>query len=51
MVKICGIGESTAETMIIDLIEGQSNPTIAPYAKGGEVHFRITASADNERMH
>ncbi|HHT87837.1 MAG TPA: competence/damage-inducible protein A [Clostridiales bacterium] len=49
MVKICGIGESTAETMIIDLIEGQSNPTIAPYAKGGEVHFRITASADNEK--
>ncbi len=48
MVKICGIGESTAETMILDLIEKQGNPTIAPYAKGGEVHFRITASADNE---
>ncbi|TAH72159.1 MAG: competence/damage-inducible protein A [Anaerolineaceae bacterium] len=48
MVKICGIGESTAETMLIDLIEGQSNPTIAPYAKGGEVHFRITAKANNE---
>ena len=48
MVKICGIGESTAETMIIDLIEGQSNPTIAPYAKGGEVHFRITAQANSK---
>lgn len=48
MVKICGIGESKAETDIIDLIEGQSNPTIAPYAKSGEVHFRITASADKE---
>ncbi|NLO08334.1 MAG: competence/damage-inducible protein A [Clostridiales bacterium] len=48
MVKTCGIGESTAETMIIDLIESQSNPTIAPYAKGGEVHFRITAGANNE---
>lgn len=47
MVKICGIGESAAETMIIDLIEGQSNPTIAPYAKSGEVHFRITAAANN----
>lgn len=46
MVKICGIGESRAETMIIDLIEGQTNPTIAPYAKLGEVHFRVTASAD-----
>lgn len=48
MVKICGIGESKAETDILDLIEGQTNPTIAPYAKSGEVHFRITAAADNE---
>lgn len=48
MVKICGVGESKAETEILDLIEGQSNPTIAPYAKEGEVHFRVTAAADNE---
>lgn len=48
MVKVCGIGESKAETELLDLIEGQSNPTIAPYAKSGEVHFRITASADSE---
>ncbi|HKL80180.1 MAG TPA: competence/damage-inducible protein A [Mobilitalea sp.] len=48
MVKVCGIGESKAETMIIDLIEGQSNPTIAPYAKSGEVHFRVTCSADTK---
>lgn len=47
MVKICGIGESKAETQIIDLINNQSNPTIAPYAKNGEVHFRVTASAKN----
>lgn len=47
MVKICGIGEAKAETMIIDLINSQSNPTIAPYAKNGEVHFRLTASANN----
>lgn len=45
MVKICGIGESLAETMISDLIESQTNPTIAPYAKLGEVHFRVTANA------
>ena len=45
MVKICGIGESMAETMIEDLIDGQSNPTIAPYAKTGEVHLRVTAKA------
>ena len=48
MVKICGIGESKAETDILDMIETQNNPTIAPYAKNGEVHFRITASAENE---
>ncbi len=47
MVKICGIGESRAETMIIDLIEKQDNPTIAPYSKMGQVHFRITAAADS----
>lgn len=48
MVKICGIGESKAETDILDLIDQQTNPTIAPYAKSGEVHFRVTAAADNE---
>ncbi|HIT90190.1 MAG TPA: competence/damage-inducible protein A [Candidatus Merdenecus merdavium] len=47
-VKVCGIGESQAETMISDLIDEQSNPTIAPYAKLGEVHFRITAKAKDE---
>jgi len=48
MVKICGVGESKAETDILDLIEAQANPTIAPYAKNGEVHFRITAAANSE---
>ncbi len=45
MVKVCGIPESTAEMMIMDIVEHQSNPTIAPYAKVGEVHFRISAKA------
>lgn len=49
MIKICGIGESAVETKILDLIEQQKNPTIAPYAKIGEVHLRITASAETER--
>lgn len=48
MVKICGVGESMTETMILDLIEQQTNPTIATYAKVGEVHLRITAKAENE---
>ncbi len=45
MVKLAGIGESKVETMILDLIDGQTNPTIAPYAKLGEVHLRVTAAA------
>ena len=48
MVKICGVGESRAETMVEDLMDNQTNPTLAPYAKTGEVHFRITAKAKSE---
>lgn len=48
MVKICGVGESTVETMIKDLIDSQTNPTVAPYAKTGEVHLRVTAKAKDE---
>lgn len=52
MVKICSIGESQAETMVADLMDAQSNPTLAPYAKTGEVHFRVTArAADEEKAH
>ena len=45
--KICGMGESRVETELLDLIDGQTNPTIATYAKTGEVHVRITAKAEN----
>lgn len=48
-VKICGIGESKAASMIQDLIDGQTNPTVAPYAKTGEVHLRVTARAQDEK--
>lgn len=48
MVKICSVGESRAETMIADLMDQQTNPTIAPYAKTGEVHLRVTAKAKSE---
>ncbi len=48
-VKICGIGESKAEAMVEDLINAQDNPTIATYAKTGEVHLRVTARADDEK--
>lgn len=47
-VKICGIGESAAAEKIKDLIQAQTNPTIAPYAKIGEVHLRVTAKAKSQ---
>ena len=48
MVKICSMGESRVETVITDLLETQTNPTLAPYAKTGEVHLRVTARAKSE---
>ena len=48
MVKICGFGESKVEEMILDLIDKQTNPTLATYAKQGEVHLRVTARAASE---
>ena len=48
-VKVCGVGESKVEAMIEDLINEQSNPTIATYAKTGEVHLRVTARAEDEK--
>ncbi|NLK88117.1 MAG: competence/damage-inducible protein A [Clostridiaceae bacterium] len=44
--RIFGIGESAVEDMLLDLIDKQSNPTIAPYARDGEVTLRITAKYD-----
>lgn len=48
-VKLCGIGESKVAEMIQDILDGQTNPTVAPYAKTGEVHLRVTAKADDEK--
>ncbi|MDE6014131.1 MAG: competence/damage-inducible protein A [Acetatifactor sp.] len=48
-VKICGVGESMAETKVKDLIDAQTNPTLATYAKTGEVHIRVTASAESAK--
>lgn len=48
-VKIVGPGESSVETQILDMLDTQDNPTIAPYAKTGEVHLRVTARAKDEK--
>lgn len=42
VLRVTGEGESTVEARIKNLIGGTS-PTIAPYAKLGEVHLRVTA--------
>ncbi|MCR1972439.1 competence/damage-inducible protein A [Clostridium cochlearium] len=48
VLKICGMGESQVVTEINHLIENQTNPTVAPYAKENEVTLRLTAKASNE---
>nr|WP_312576581.1 competence/damage-inducible protein A [Sedimentibacter sp.] len=47
-VVVVNIGESAAEEMIMDLIDNQTNPTIAPYASAGKVIFRVTAKAESK---
>jgi nicotinamide-nucleotide amidase len=49
MLKFAGIGESGLEDLLIDLIQEQQDPTIAPYASEGEVCVRVsTKAADAE---
>ena len=48
-VSIRGLG-TVGNSAPLYLIESQTNPTIAPYAKTGEVHLRVTASAENEKV-
>lgn len=50
VLRLCSIGESQMEEIILDLIENQNNPTIAPYAKEGEVILRITARAKDKNL-
>jgi nicotinamide-nucleotide amidase len=47
VLRVFGLGESAAADMLGDLL-GNENPTIAPYAKEGEVTFRITAKAKSQ---
>ncbi|MCM1307688.1 MAG: competence/damage-inducible protein A [Butyrivibrio sp.] len=48
-VKECGIGESLLETRLLDIIDKQTNPTVATYAKTGRCEIRVTArAADTE---
>jgi nicotinamide-nucleotide amidase len=44
-IKVYGLGESMVEDILHDLMLSSENPTVAPYAKMGEVTLRVTASA------
>lgn len=47
-IHIMGLGESTVESLLHDLMVSSENPTVAPYCKSGEVRLRVTARAENE---
>ena len=42
VLRFFGIGESQLVTLLGDLIDNQTDPTIAPYAKTGEVTLRLS---------
>ncbi len=46
--RLFGIGEAAVEARLRDRMNAMTNPTLAPYAKEGEVELRITARADTE---
>ena len=47
-IHLFGIGESGAETILRKMMDEGVNPTVAPYAKEGEVRIRVTACAEDE---
>jgi len=49
VLRIIGLGESVMAEMIQEHLKNQGNPTIAPLAKGAEVHLRLTARGETEK--
>lgn len=45
--RLFGIGESSLETELLDLISAQTDPTMATYAKEGECSLRIASKRAN----
>lgn len=48
VLRFFGIGESQLVTVLSDLINNQSDPTLAPYAKTGEVTLRLSTKAKTQ---
>ena len=49
-IHIFGLGESAVEEKLRTLMESSLNPTLAPYAKDGEVMLRLTAKAASKQQ-
>lgn len=49
-VRFYGIGESALEIELLDILNSQTNPTLALYAKDTEVMVRITARAKDKKQ-
>lgn len=47
VLRTYGLGESTMASMVADIIQSSTNPTVAPYAKDSDAILRITAKASN----
>lgn len=45
--RVFGIGESALEERLSELMRTRKNPSLAPYAKVGEVELRLTAKAES----
>ena len=48
VIRTIGIGESDLEMLLMPLIDGQTDPTIATYAKEGECTLRVASQRDTE---
>ena len=48
-IRIFGKGESAVESELYEMMKSYTNPTVAPYAKEGEVLLRVTAKASGEK--
>ena len=50
VLRFFGIGESQLVTILADLIDQQTDPTLAPYAKTGEVTLRLSTKAVSQEQ-
>ena len=46
VIRTIGIGESDLETLLMPVIDGQTDPTVATYAKEGECTLRVASQRD-----